>query len=355
MKKYLIKIMILMMFILCVGCSDINNKDKTEEKKEYTVKFIVDGVENTEVIIEGEKVKRPNNPTKEGYVFLGWYIGNELFNFEVDVTSDLEIKAKFEEDIPELIYNDILNPYIKVYSNYSYNELSNEIEKNDTIYLTLYAASVNNVNGVTANLTSTLNNGEKINFGQKENDADKITTHAILYAAQKIHNDNFKSFIVDVFYKYKDNDQEKSDTIVYKENVIKLSLIDKALNAVNDFNKETCEIDGEIIKLFTSFKVECKKYSNPERVTITQKMGISQNLKGVYHLDIQMYGVKDNKEYPLVGYYNLSNNILSSYSQNVTVSSKLKFDYIYVKCKFIDCNGKTHNLLYKEEYSKLIK
>lgn len=33
MKKYLIKIMILMMFILCVGCSDINNKDKTEEKK----------------------------------------------------------------------------------------------------------------------------------------------------------------------------------------------------------------------------------------------------------------------------------------------------------------------------------
>ena len=124
---------------------------------------------------------------------------------------------------------------------------------------------------------------------------------------------------------------------------------------VNDFNKETCEIDGEIIKLFTSFKVECKKYSNSERVTITQKMGISQNLKGVYHLDIQMYGVKDNKEYPLVGYYNLSNNILSSYSQNVTVSSKLNFDYIYVKCKFIDCNGETHNLLYKEEYSKLIK
>mgnify|MGYP003302902911 CR=1 FL=1 len=68
------------------------------------------------------------------------------------------------------------------------------------------------------------------------------------------HKEIESTYVVDSS-KYKDNDQEKSDTIVYKENVIKLSLIDKALNAVNDFNKETCEIDGEIIKLFTSFNL----------------------------------------------------------------------------------------------------
>ena len=61
------------------------------EIKEYTVKFVVDG-EATEVkVTEGEKAVKPVDPVKEGFVFLGWYVGEEAYDFEKAVTSDLEV------------------------------------------------------------------------------------------------------------------------------------------------------------------------------------------------------------------------------------------------------------------------
>ena len=71
------------------------------EVKEFTVKFVVDG-EKTEVkVAEGEKAVKPSDPEKEGYVFKGWYVGEEAYDFEKAVTSDLELVAKFEEVIAE--------------------------------------------------------------------------------------------------------------------------------------------------------------------------------------------------------------------------------------------------------------
>ena len=71
------------------------------EIKEYTVKFVVDG-EATEVkVTEGEKAVKPVDPVKEGFVFLGWYVGEETYDFKKAVTSDLEVVAKFEEVIKE--------------------------------------------------------------------------------------------------------------------------------------------------------------------------------------------------------------------------------------------------------------
>jgi len=67
------------------------------EVKQYTVKFVADGDEITEVVIEGEKVSKPSDPVKDGYVFLGWFVGGEAYDFESSVTSDLELVAKFEE------------------------------------------------------------------------------------------------------------------------------------------------------------------------------------------------------------------------------------------------------------------
>ena len=71
------------------------------EVKEYTVTFAVDG-EKTEVkVAEGEKAVKPVDPVKEGYVFKGWFVGEEAYDFEKAVTSDLELVAKFEEVIAE--------------------------------------------------------------------------------------------------------------------------------------------------------------------------------------------------------------------------------------------------------------
>ena len=43
-------------------------------------------------------ITKPDNPTKEGYTFLGWYIDDEEFNFEDLVKSDLTLVAKWEEN-----------------------------------------------------------------------------------------------------------------------------------------------------------------------------------------------------------------------------------------------------------------
>ena len=73
------------------------------EVKEYTVKFVVDGEASEVKVVEGEKASKPADPVKEGYVFLGWFVGEEAYDFENAVTSDLEVTAKFEEEVKEIV------------------------------------------------------------------------------------------------------------------------------------------------------------------------------------------------------------------------------------------------------------
>lgn len=42
-------------------------------------------------------ITKPVDPTKEGYTFLGWYNGDELFDFNQKVTSDIQLVAKWEK------------------------------------------------------------------------------------------------------------------------------------------------------------------------------------------------------------------------------------------------------------------
>ena len=71
-------------------------KEAKPEVKEYTVKFVVNGDEETVVVEEGEKVAKPQDPVKDGYNFLGWYVNEEVYDFESIVNSNLIIEAKFE-------------------------------------------------------------------------------------------------------------------------------------------------------------------------------------------------------------------------------------------------------------------
>ncbi len=76
---------------------DITLYAKWEEQSTvYTVKF-VDGDEeiNTVSVKEGEKVSEPTAPTKEGYVFAGWYNGYNMYDFETAVTENLVLTAKW--------------------------------------------------------------------------------------------------------------------------------------------------------------------------------------------------------------------------------------------------------------------
>ena len=74
--------------------------------KRYQVTFnygYADKVEIAEVN-EGEKVKEPAKPTRDCYEFKGWYVDQDFsqaYDFDKEVTSKLELFAKWEETQPE--------------------------------------------------------------------------------------------------------------------------------------------------------------------------------------------------------------------------------------------------------------
>ena len=71
----------------------------------YTVTFVVDEEIEQMKVVENEIINEPEIPQKENYLFLGWYIGNELYDFSSKVTKDITLIAKYELDTVTITYN----------------------------------------------------------------------------------------------------------------------------------------------------------------------------------------------------------------------------------------------------------
>lgn len=81
---------------------DYNLEAQWEVAETYEIKFTVDGAFYDSVVgVENQTLKGvelPVNPTKEDYEFIGWYLNDEVFDFENEViTSDLELVAFFKQ------------------------------------------------------------------------------------------------------------------------------------------------------------------------------------------------------------------------------------------------------------------
>jgi uncharacterized repeat protein (TIGR02543 family)/uncharacterized protein (TIGR02145 family) len=70
----------------------------SEPAKTFTVTFHTDG--GNEVVAqnveEGKTATKPEEPTKEGFDFEGWFNGESLYDFSTTVTSDLTLTAKWK-------------------------------------------------------------------------------------------------------------------------------------------------------------------------------------------------------------------------------------------------------------------
>ena len=75
------------------------------EAKTFTVVFDdgIDGTENAAVKVkEGAKVAKPADPVREGYVFGGWLLNGEAYDFDAAVTGDMTLTAKWSLKAAEL-------------------------------------------------------------------------------------------------------------------------------------------------------------------------------------------------------------------------------------------------------------
>lgn len=95
--------------------------EKTKSK-EYTIKFDTDGGNeiNDQIVLENNKVIKPNDPSKNGYCFTGWTYNSSSYNFDNIVKNNMTLKAHYKElfSINESNFN-----LVKL----KYSELSNKL------------------------------------------------------------------------------------------------------------------------------------------------------------------------------------------------------------------------------------
>ena len=113
MKKLVLGgLVLLASVVVLVGC-DTNAGDNSTptvkpEVLEYTVTFNSNGGSEvaTQTVKNGKTVSNPENPTKIGFLFDGWYSDSELknlFDFATPITGNIALYAKWQEKVTEVL------------------------------------------------------------------------------------------------------------------------------------------------------------------------------------------------------------------------------------------------------------
>ena len=70
----------------------------TEDINLYKVTFVDNDNKDSTTIAEGMKVKEPKSKGKTGYKFVGWYNGENKYDFNLPIDGDLKLVAKYKID-----------------------------------------------------------------------------------------------------------------------------------------------------------------------------------------------------------------------------------------------------------------
>lgn len=71
----------------------------------YTITFINDDKVEKYTVKENESIDEPKAKNKENYLFLGWYIGEEKFDFNQKITKDISLVAKYQLNVVTITYD----------------------------------------------------------------------------------------------------------------------------------------------------------------------------------------------------------------------------------------------------------
>ena len=96
-----IKILLISLFTcFCGFCLTACGGCALFEKPKYTVVVMVDGTETYVEVEEGSVPEKPEDPTKEGFEFKGWYLDEgftEEYKFDIPLNGDKTLYAQFVE------------------------------------------------------------------------------------------------------------------------------------------------------------------------------------------------------------------------------------------------------------------
>lgn len=91
MKKLILLFVLLLTFTI-VGCGNNANVTVSFDSK--------GGTEVADIEVEkGSTIQKPTSPEKEGYIFDGWYYGDEEFDFSIAIEKDMTLVAKWEKEV----------------------------------------------------------------------------------------------------------------------------------------------------------------------------------------------------------------------------------------------------------------
>ena len=81
----------------------------------HSVTFDTDGgsAVETQIVNEGATAEKPADPTKDGYIFAGWFDGDVEYDFTAAVATDVDLKAKW---IYNLEWNEIIGAWTATYT-----------------------------------------------------------------------------------------------------------------------------------------------------------------------------------------------------------------------------------------------
>ncbi|MEE1304040.1 MAG: CotH kinase family protein [Agathobacter sp.] len=101
--------------------------------KKYTIKFMNDNkVISSKEYYQGEKIEAPAEPTKKGYVFVGWYVEEEGEKFDInpetiEVYGDMILKAKWIKESEYVDAKQLLLGYDSVTVGYNKYHDENQV------------------------------------------------------------------------------------------------------------------------------------------------------------------------------------------------------------------------------------
>ncbi len=125
----------------------IEYESPVEPAPSYTVSFDTDGGGNiTPISVDkNTKAKAPSDPKKDGKVFAGWYLNDQLFSFDTPITSDITLKAKWEGtsvSLGGIIGNSTTNNATFIYRDSYFEGASNVFNKDLAMFM--FGASISN-------------------------------------------------------------------------------------------------------------------------------------------------------------------------------------------------------------------